>query len=83
MPDLSLSQVHADLVERLEQDKRLRDVEQHIAALKLLPSEIQRMEIRLVAAIEGNKPKSPWPAVSALAGVLSVVLILAAAIYSK
>jgi hypothetical protein len=83
MPDRepTLSEVHADLVGRLQQDDRLRKVEQDLAALRLLPGEIQRMETRLVSAIEANRPKSPWPAVSAIAAVFAVVLVVAAALY--
>jgi len=83
MADLSLSEVHADMVARLKQDERLREVEKQVATLSTLPEAIQRMEDRLVNAIESTKPKSPWPAVSALAGVLAVVLVVAAAIYSR
>jgi hypothetical protein len=77
----ALSEVHADLVGRLQQDERLRKVEQDLAALRLLPAEIQRMEARLVTAIEANRPRSPWTAVSAMAAVLTVVLIVSAALY--
>lgn len=85
MPDRepTLSEVHADLVGRLEQDARLRKVEQDLAALRLLPAEIQRMELRLVGAIEKNAPRSPWPAVSAIAAVAAVALVLLAAIYTQ
>jgi hypothetical protein len=77
----TLSEVHADLVGRFKHDDRLRSVEQEVAALRLLPTEIRRMEDRLVAAIEANRPRSPWPAVSAMAAVLAVVLIVSAALY--
>lgn len=83
MPEPTLSEVHADLVGRLKHDERLRAVEQKIAALELLPAAVERMEARLVEAIKANAPRSPWPAVSALAGVLSVVLVLAAVIYGR
>lgn len=83
MTEPTLSQVHADMIERFEHDKRLRAVEQDVAALRLLPAEVQRMEGRLVEAIKANAPKSPWPAVSALAGVLGIVLVVAAAIYGR
>lgn len=84
MPDdPTLRDVHQDLVSRLNQEDRLRAVEQHIAALRLLPGELQRMEARLVAAIDGNRPKSPWPAVSAVVALVALALALAAAIYQR
>lgn len=83
MAEPTLSDVHADLVGRLKQDERLREVEKQVAALSNLPDLMQRMELRLVTAINENRPKSPWPAVGALAAVMSVVLVLAAAIYTK
>lgn len=83
MPEPSLSEVHADLVGRLKHDERLRQVEQQVAVLSTVPEAMQRMEARLMAAIAEHAPKSPWPAVSALAGMLGVFLVLAAAIYSR
>lgn len=79
----TLSEVHADLVGRLKQDERLRAVEQQQAAMAAVIAEIPRMEERLMAAIHEVKPKSPWPAVSALAGALSVVLVIAAVLYGQ
>lgn len=83
MPEPTLSEVHADLVGRLKHDERLRQVEIEIGALRLLPAEMRRMEDRLVSAIQEARPKSPWPAVSALAAVLGVFLVIAAAIYAQ
>lgn len=83
MADPTLSDVHADLVGRLEQDKRLRVVEQQAAALTVAIAELPRMEQRLKDAIVDNKPKSVWPAVSALAGVVGVFLVIAAVLYQK
>lgn len=83
MADPSLSEVHADLVGRLEQDKRLRVVEQQASAMSVAIAELPRMEQRLKDAISDLKPKSPWPAVSALAGVLGVFLVIAAVLYQK
>ncbi|HEY9266000.1 MAG TPA: hypothetical protein VIQ11_15490 [Mycobacterium sp.] len=83
MAEPTLSEVHADLVGRLKQDERLREVEKQVASLSNLPDLMQRMEARLVTAISDNKPKSPWPAVGSLAAVMSVLLVLAAAIYAK
>lgn len=79
----SLSEVHADLVGRLDHDERLRDVEQQVAVLSTMPDAMRRMEDRLVTAIEESKAKSPWPAVSALAGVMAVMLVVTAAIYGQ
>lgn len=83
MGDPSLSEVHADLVGRLKQDERLREVEKQVAQLSNLPDLMQRMEARLVAAISDTKPKSPWPAVGAMAGVMGVLIVVFAAIYTK
>jgi len=62
-----VARLHADVVARLAHDERLRKVEQDLAALRLLPDEIRRMEGRLVAAIAENRPRPVWPAVSAIA----------------
>lgn len=83
MAEPSLSEVHADLVGRLKQDERLREVEKQVAALSNLPDLMQRMEARLVAAIADTKPKSPWPAVGALAAAIGVLVVVLAAIYTK
>lgn len=83
MPEPSLSEVHADLVGRLKHDERLRHVEQQVAVLSTIPEAMQRMETRLVTAITDNKPKSPWPAVGALGGVLGVLVVVFAAIYGQ
>lgn len=94
MPEPTLSDVHADLVGRLEQDKRLRALEQAQAAagadMRAVKDELSHMraeakedKAELLAAIRENKPASPWPAVSAMAAVLGLMLILAAAIYGQ
>ena len=83
MAEPTLSEVHADLVGRLKQDERLREVEKQVASLSNLPDLMQRMEQRLTTAISDNKPKSPWPAVGSLAAVMGVLLVIFAAIYAK
>ena len=83
MAEPSLSEVHADLVGRLKQDERLREVEKQVASLSNMPDLMQRMEARLVVAISDTKPKSPWPAVGSMAAVFSVLIVLLAAIYTK
>lgn len=87
MPEPTLSEVHADLAARLELDKRLRGVEMGQSSMEAtvnsLMTELPRMEVRLVAAIQDAKPKSPWPAVSALAAVCALFLVIAAAIYTS
>ena len=83
MSEPTLSEVHADLVGRLKHDERLRAVEQQQAATAAVLSEIPRMESRLMTAIAESKPKSPWPAVSALAGVMGVFLVIAAVLYGQ
>lgn len=77
----TLSQVHADLVERFKHDERLRSVEQEQAAMRAVIADLPRMEARIMGAIEANRPKSPWPAVGALAGVMGVLVVIFAAIY--
>lgn len=83
----TLSQLRDELVTHIDLDGRVRTVEIKQAttetALGLLRDEVRTMKNDIVAAIEANKPKSPWPAVSALAAGLSVVLVLAAAIYTR
>lgn len=94
MAEPALSEVHADLVGRLKHDERLRNVEQEQAAqsatMAALRDEIRAMRLdaktdkaEVLAAIEANRPKSPWPAVSAMAAVLAVVLVVAAALYGQ
>lgn len=83
----TLSQFRDELVSHIDLDGRVRSVEIRQAttetALGLLRDELRTTKTDIVAAIEANKPKSPWPAVSALAAGLSVVLVLAAAIYAR
>jgi chromatin segregation and condensation protein Rec8/ScpA/Scc1 (kleisin family) len=98
MPDPTLSEVHADLVGRLEQDKRLRAVEQNQSSLEATMNafitesvadrleqraERIRSEARLMTAIEATKPKSPWPAVGAIFGAVTFLFAVAAAIYTR
>lgn len=83
MPEPTLSEVHADLAGRLDTRERLRAVELDLAALKLLPAEMRRMEDRLVTEIRDTKPKPPWAAVSAVVAAVGLILIIAAAIYGQ
>lgn len=83
MAEPTLSEVHADLVGRLKHDERLREVEQKVASLSNLPDLMRQMEQRLTTAIADNRPKSPWPAVGSVAAVMSVLLVVFAAIYAK
>ena len=76
-------QIRAAVEPLFAYDERLRAVEVDTAALKVLPAEFIRMEDRLVAAIEKNAPKSPWPAVSAITGAVAFLFVLAAAIYTR
>lgn len=82
MPDPTLSEVHADLVGRLEQDKRLRAVEQQVAALQGLPGAIERMEDRITRAIAEGRPRPVWPAVSSIVAAVALLLVVAQALYS-
>ena len=94
----ALMHVHADLVVRLHQEKRLRTVEQQVAALKLLPAEFVRMDDRIMRAIsevkeateqaaavaaEASKPRPVWPAVSAIVAAIALILLVAQALYGE
>lgn len=94
MPEPTMSDLAAQIERGFAHDERVRSLEQEVAALRLLPAEMRRMEDRITSEnkasedrirseIRDNKPKSPWPAVSALAAVLAVVLVIAAAIYGS
>jgi hypothetical protein len=74
MAEPSLSEVHADLVGRLKQDERLREVEKQVAALSNLPDLMQRMEARLTSAIADTKPKNQWNAAGVLVAAVAVVV---------
>lgn len=85
-----LKALHADLVERLDHDRRLRAVEQQTATLGLLPAELLRMEDRIMRAIgetkvsvESNRPKPVWPAVSSVVAAVALLLVVAQALYTK
>lgn len=93
MGEPSLSQVHADLVERFEHDKRLRAVEQEMAEARAVIRDLPRMEARIMGAItsvaeevrrvdtEASTPK-PWPAiVSAIVAAVALLLIVAERLY--
>jgi hypothetical protein len=94
----ALLHLHTDLVFRLQQDKRLRAVEQQIAALKLLPAELVRMDDRMMRAVseakeaaeqaaavaaEAAKPRPIWPAVSAIVAAIALILLVAQALYGE
>lgn len=89
----TLSDVHADLVNRLEQDKRLRSVEQQQAATNSevagLRDDIHRLETsafngfsELKQLISDSKPKY-WPATAAIVAAVGLVLVIAQAIYGQ
>lgn len=78
MAEPSLSEVHADLVGRLKQDERLREVEKQVASLSNLPDLMQRMEVRLTSAIEATKPKNQWAAASVIVAAVAVVVAILA-----
>ena len=87
MSEPSLSQVRDELKADLGLDARVRGVEIQQATTKTevanLRDEVRSMKTDIVAAIEANKPKPVWPAVSAMAAVLGVFLVIAAAIYGQ
>jgi len=82
MSEPSNSELSRQIEEGFRVDTRLRTVEQEIAALRLLPKEIQRMEDRLVEAIAKAKP-NPWPIVAAMAAVAAVLLAVASQLYGQ
>lgn len=81
----TLRQVRDELKADLQLDGRVRAVEiqQATTATELtsLRDEVRAMKTDIVAEIRASKPQSPWPAVSALAAVLAVVLVVAARLY--
>lgn len=77
----SLDTIAARIQSGFKHDERIRELETGMAEVKTVLASLPSMEQRLIKAIEENKPKSPWPAVSALAGLVGVALVLAAAIY--
>lgn len=91
MAETTLSEVHADLVGRLEQDKRLRMLEQAQAAssatMQALLTEVaadraelresaRATESRLMAAINDAKPKNTWAAASSIIAAIAVVVAI-------
>lgn len=83
----TLRQVRDELKADLQLDGRVRQVEiqQATTATELtnLRDEVRAMKTDIVTEIRASKPPSPWPAVSALAAVLSVVLLIAANLYGR
>lgn len=84
-PDPSLSQVRDEILSHVNLDGRVRHVEIQQATtsteLTSLKDEVRSMKTDIVAEIRASKPPSPWPAVSALTAVLSIVLVVAARLY--
>lgn len=89
----TLSDVHADLVSRLEQDKRLRAVEQQQAATNTevsgLRDDIKRLEnasstgfTELKNLVKENGPRPVWPAVSAIVAAIILILAVAERLYT-
>lgn len=78
--DSALSEVHADLVGRLEHDKRLRAVEVEQASMRsafeAMRTELPKVEERLTAAIAASKVNI-WPAVGAICAVVLAALTIA------
>lgn len=83
--DPSLGQVRDEILASVNLDGRVRRVEIQQATteavLSSLKEEMRTTKTEIVAEIRASKPPSPWPAVSALAAVLAVVLVIAANIY--
>lgn len=83
--DPSVGQARDEILSHIDIDGRVRSVEikQATTATELtsLKDEVRSMKADLITEIRASKPPSPWPAVSALAAVLSVVLLIAANLY--
>jgi hypothetical protein len=88
----SLRQVRDEILTHVDLDGRVRRVEVQQAmtetALGSLKDEVrgQRQEMRdtkgeIIAAIEANKPKPVWPAVSSIVAVVALILVVAQSIY--
>jgi hypothetical protein len=45
--------------------------------------EVRTTRIEVLAAIEANKPKPVWPAVSALVAAVALILVVAQALYGQ
>lgn len=93
--EAALSAVHADLVARMQQDERLRAVEQQVAALGSLPSELVRVEERIMRGLgdvkgeitrvdaEHQPQRVSWPAVlSSIVAAIVLLLIVAERLYA-
>lgn len=78
MAEPTLSEVHADLVGRLKQDERLREVEKQTATLAAVVQDIPRMEQRLMSAIQESKPKNAAAWASVVVAVVAVVVAIVA-----
>lgn len=90
----TLSEVHADLVGRLEHDKRLRAVEQRQARIEAVIEDLPRMEERIMRALgdvkhnlerldsETTSPRPIWPALSAVVAAVALILVIAERLYS-
>lgn len=81
----TLGQVRDELVTHMGLDQRVRQVEIAQATTSVevasMKDELRMTKAEILTAIAANKPPSPWPAVSALAAVLSVVLLIAGRLY--
>lgn len=89
----TLSQVHTDLVGRLDHDKRIRDLEAGQAAtvtqlsgisgeLRGVREDGKATRAELLAAIRENRPEPPWKAMTAMLGLVTLVFLIAGAIYT-
>ena len=83
MPDDNYSLLRADIAAGFKHDERLRAVEQEQAATRAVIAQLPDMKRELLEAIRDSRPKSPWPAVSAIVAAGGLFLVLAAAIYQR
>ena len=83
----TLGQVRDEIVSNLNLDARVRGVEIKQAttetALAGLKDELRSFKVDVLAAIQENKPKPVWPAVSAMCAVMVVLMGMFAAIYGR
>jgi hypothetical protein len=85
MSEPSLGQVRDEMLSQFNLDARVRGVEIKQAATETalggLRDEVRLMRTDVLAAIESNKPKPIWPALSAMAAAMSVLMVLFGVIY--
>lgn len=87
MTEPTNGQLRGEMLTALNLDERVRGVEikQASTATELsgLKDELRSFKVDVLSAIEANRPKPIWPAVSALCGCMVVLMGIFAAIYGQ